>query len=174
MISADVVLRGSSWAGGGGRGRLNVVDPEAAGRAGSSGCAQFDSTNTRFISARRSTKSIDRFRPEFQRKRPFASSETGAKNVTQGGMSRRLSPILAAALRKFSCVFREVAPYAARVEAGVEPPTKRSWAPQVSSTSERNTRPMSDKMTRPFEMAALHCTLTVSAQLIRSEVSSSR
>jgi hypothetical protein len=109
-----------------------------------------------------------------QRKRPFASSDTGAKNVTQGEMSRRPSPILAAAARKFSCVLRVVAPHAARVEAGVDPPTRRSWAPLVSSTSDSNTCPMSESRTRPLEMAALHCTLTVSAQLIRSEVSSSR
>ena len=33
---------------------------------------------------------------------------------------------------------------------------------------------MSDRMTRPFDKAALHCTFTVSAQLIRSDMSSSR
>ena len=41
-------------------------------------------------------------RAPFQTKRPSASSETGAKKVTQGGMSRRPSPSLDAAARKFS------------------------------------------------------------------------
>jgi len=61
------------------------------------------------------------------------------KDVTQGGMSRTPSPTLAAPAIKFSWVLREAAPYA----AGVEPPTRMSWAPLVSSITENNTRPMS-------------------------------
>ncbi len=80
-------------------------------------------------------------------------------------MSRRPSPTLAAAARKFSYVLREAAPKAANVDAGVEPPTIRSCVPQVSSTIDTNTRPMSER---------INCTLTVSAQLMRSDVSSSR
>src|ERR1700742_2903937 len=62
----------------------------------------------------------------------------------------------------------------ASTEAGVEPPTSRSCAPQLSSINENTTRPMSERTMRPFEIAALHCTLIVSAQLIRSDGSSSR
>src|SRR5580698_5556142 len=141
---------------------------------GLSGCAQLEAATIRFISARRSTKSPGRLRPSFQRKRPASSSATGAKNVMHGEMSRTPSPILEMAARKFSCVLRPLTPDEASTEAGVEPPTRRSYAPQVSSINENATRPMSDRTTRPFEIAALHCTLMVSAQLIRSDGSSSR
>src|SRR5882757_6860779 len=174
MASGDPVRQGSSAAACGMRWRTSTTGWAADGRAGSSGCAQFDNTRIAFISARRSTKSPGCLRSWFQTKQPFSSSETGAKNVTQGGMSRTPSPTSAAPAIKLSWVLREAAPYAASVDAGVEPPTRMSWAPLVSSITENNTRPMSDRMTRPFETAALHCTLTVSAQLIRSDVSSSR
>src|SRR5450756_2135144 len=99
---------------------MRVTVPVTDGRAGSSGWAQFDNTRTTFISARRSTKSPGRLRPAFQTKHPLASTETGAKKVTHDGMSRRPSPTLAAAARKFSCVLRKAAPKAASVDAGVE------------------------------------------------------
>src|SRR5258708_21802654 len=97
---------------------MSVTGAETEGRAGSSGCAQFDNTKTTFISARRSTKSPGRLRLAFQRKRPFSSTETDAKNVTHGGMSRTPSPTLAAAARKFSCALRDATPQAASLEAG--------------------------------------------------------
>src|SRR5258708_32505705 len=123
MVSGEMDLQGSSGVAGGARCRMSVTGPEIEGRAGLSGCAQFDSAKTTFISARRSTKSPGRLRLAFQRKRPFSSTETDAKNVTHGGMSRKPSPTLAAAARKFSCGLRDATPKAASVEAGVEPPT---------------------------------------------------
>ena len=52
-----------------------------AGRAGSSGCGQFDTTRTRFISARKSTKSPAFLRALFHLNRPVLSSETGFDSV---------------------------------------------------------------------------------------------
>ena len=153
---------------------ISVAGPAAAGRAGSSGCAQFDATTIRFISARRSTKSPARLRPCFQRKRPASSSDTGAKNVTQGGMSRTPSPILERPRENSPacCASSRRTRPASRQASNRRPEDHaRRWYPRSATA---NTRPMSDRITRPFEIAALHCTLTVSAQLIRSDVSSSR
>src|SRR5277367_372614 len=108
MASGELVRQGSSAAGEGGWKRMSVMGWEAAGRTGSSGCGQFEKISATSISARRSTKSPGRLRAVFQTKRPLESTETGAKKVTQGGMSRRPRPILAAAAMKFSWLLRVV------------------------------------------------------------------
>src|SRR6516164_4112034 len=102
VASGDAVRQGSSAAAAATRWLISVTGPVAAGRAGSSEWEQFDATMIIFISARRSTKSPALLRPSCQRNRPASSNETGAKNVTQGGMSLTSSPILEAAARKFS------------------------------------------------------------------------
>src|SRR3984957_16786415 len=173
MPSGEAVRHRSSLFAAGTRCLISVTAPPPDCE-GLSGCAQLETATIRFISARRSTKSPARLRPSFQRKRPASSSATGAKNVMQGEISRTPSPILETAARKFSCVLRPLTPDEASTEAGVEPPTRRSCDPQVSSISENTARPISDRITRPFEIAALHCTLMVSAQLSRSDGSSSR
>ena len=86
-------------------------------------------------------------------------------------MSRKPEPELGGGGEEIVVRIACRAPYGA---AGVDPPTSRSCAPLVSSITDSSTRPMSVRITRPFVMVALHCTLTVSAQLIRSEVSSAR
>ena len=90
-------------------------------------------------------------------------------------MSRRCRPSLPTAATKLSRVLRKAPrPKAARLEAAVEPPTRASCAPLLSSTIENTTRPMSERTTRPRLSAALHCTFTVSAGLMRSEGSAWR
>ena len=110
-----------------------------ADRAGSSGCGQFEATTIKFISARRSTKSPVRLRPSFQTKtacrieRDRREERDAGRNVADiesdlGERPRENSPACCASLT----------PNAASVEAGVEPPTRRSCAPLVSSISEEH------------------------------------
>ena len=151
-----------------------MTGPSTAGRAGSSGCAQFDSDDDE-IHLRTKVDKVAR---------PLAARvpEEAAGIIERDGREKRdagrnvpeAESDLGRGCEKILLRVARATPNAASVEAGVEPPTRRSCAPLVSSTSDSNTRPMSDRITRPFEMAALHCTLTVSAQLMRSEVSSAR
>ena len=55
-------------------------------------------------------------------------------------------------------------------EAGVEPPISRSCAPLVSSISDTNTRPMSVRMTRPFDKAALSQAMAAPEVLLRLDL----
>src|SRR5258708_4481731 len=125
--------------------------------SGSSGCGQFDSATSTFISALRSTKSPCLTTPACQVNRPAASVRTGAKKVMHGGMSRRPKPYLPTARMKLSRLLRVAScPYLRRLLAAVLPPSNASWAPELSSVSDMSTRPISDNSTRPLPMAALH------------------
>ena len=159
-ISGDAVRQGSSAAGSGARWRMTRDRgrwrPGAPDRADA---AQFDSTSTRSISARRSTKSPACLRAPFQTKRPSAIErdrrEEGhaGRDVAQAEpeLGRGGEEILMRVARRLAD--RRPAPR----PASSRPPADRArrWCPRSATGS---TRPMSVRITRPLRQggAPLH------------------